>query len=245
VGQGRILGMLSMVYVSNGKLEDARLAATEAYEIASEANDRLFMATSLAQLADVEGRLGEIDASRESYIESGAIFDGIDDYSRFAQVSIRLAMLERDAGNFATAQATADEVLQLSLREGLQEPAIEAMELRGDIAREQSDTASSIAAYQQALQHIEDTGFVSRKIDIIRKLANVHLDVENFAAVEPLIGIMIEEGETTESLILRARFAFVKGDNEQALALMESAKESAGEYWSESSEEVLAGYRTD
>ena len=55
----------------------------------------------------------------------------------------------------------------------------------------------------------------------------------------------IEEGETTESLILRARYAFVKGDNEQALALMESAKEAAGEDWSESSEEVLAGYRTD
>ena len=245
VGQGRILGMLSMVYVSNGRLEDARLAATEAYEIASEANDRLFMATSLAQLAGVEARLGEVDASRENYIESGALFDGIDDYSRLAQVSIRLAMLEQDAGNFASAQTTADEVLQLSLREGLQEPAIEAMELQGDIAREQSETAASIAAYQQALQHIDDTGFVSRKIRIVRKLANVHLDVENFAAVEPLIGIMIEEGETTESLILRARYAFVKGDNEQALALMESAKEAAGEDWSESREELLAGYRTD
>lgn len=245
VGQGRILGMLSMVYVSNGRLEDARQAATEAYEIASEANDKLFMATSLSQLADVEGRLGEIDASRESYLESGALFAEIGDYSRFAQVNIRLAMLEQDAGNFASAQATADEVLQLSLREGLQEPAIEAMELQGDIAREQSDTAASIVAYQQALQHIEDTGFVSRKIQIVGKLANAYLDVENLAAVEPLIGLMIEEGETTESLILRARYASVKGDSEQALALMESAKVEAGEDWSESSEELLAGYRLD
>lgn len=245
VGQGRILGMLSSVYVSNGRLEDAKLAATEAHEIASEANDKLFMATSLAQIADVEARQGEIDASRHTYLESGAIFDEIGDYSRFAQVTIRLAMLERDTGNFASATATADEVLQLSLREGLQEPAIEAMELRGDIARDQSDTTSSITAYQQALDHIEETGFVSRRIRIVRKLANAHLDIENLAAVEPLIGIMIEEGEATGSLILRARYAFVRGDNEQALALMESAKEAAGEDWTGSSEEVLAGYRVN
>ena len=245
VGQGRILGMLSSVYVSNGRFEDARLAAIEAHEIASEANDKLFMATSLAQIADVEARLGEIDASRDNYLESGALFDGIGDYSRFAQVNIRLARLERDTGNFASALVTADEVLQLSLREGLQEPAIDAMELQGDIAREQSDTTSSIAAYQQALKHIEDTGFVSRKVGIVRKLANVHLDVENLAAVEPLIGLMIEEGETTESLILRARYASVKGDSEQALALMESAKAAAGDDWSEASEELLAAYRAD
>jgi tetratricopeptide (TPR) repeat protein len=245
VGQGRILGMLSSVYVSNGRLDDALLAAIEAHEIASEANDKLFMATSLAQIADVEARLGEIDASREDYLESGALFDEMGDYSRFAQVTIRLAMLERDTGNLESAEATADEVLQLSLREGLQEPAIEAKELQGDIAREQSDTDLSIAAYHQALKHIEESGFVSRKIRIVRKLANVYLDVENLAAVEPLIGIMIEEGKTTESLILRARYASVKGDSEQALALMESAKEAAGEDWSESSEEVLAGYRVN
>lgn len=245
VGQGRILGMLSTVYANNDRLEDARAAATEAYEIASEANDKLFMATSLAQLADVDARQGEIDASRESYLQSGALFDEIGDYSRFAQVAIRLAMLDRDTGNFASAQAMADEVLQLSFQEGLQEPAIDAMELQGDIARELSDTASSIAAYQQAFKHIEDTGFVSRKIRIVRKLANAHLDVENLAAVEPLIGIMIEEGEMTESLILRARYASLKGDSEHALALMESAKEEAAQDWSESSEEVLAGYRVN
>jgi hypothetical protein len=37
----------------------------------------------------------------------------------------------------------------------------------------------------------------------------------------------------------------LKGDSEQALALMESAKEASGQDWSESSEEVLAGYRVD
>jgi len=243
VGQGRILGMLSSVYISHGRLEDARDAATEAYEIASEANDRLFMATSLSQLAGVEARLDEIEAARENYLESGAIFDEIGDYSRLAQVNIRLAMLELGTGNYASAQATADEVLQLSLREGLQEPYIEAMELQGDIAREQSDTAASIVAYQQTLDYIDESGFVSRKIGIVRKLANAYLGVDNLAAVEPLIGLMIEEGETTESLVLRARYASLKGERQQALTLMESAKESAGDDWSESREEVLTGYK--
>ncbi len=243
VGQGNVLGMLSTVYANNGRFEDARKAATEAFRIASDANDKLFMATSLAQIAFVESRVGEIDKARETYRESRAIFEAINDYSRFAQATLRLAMLEQESGNFASAEKTADEVLQLALREALHEPAIEAMELHGDIAREQSDAERSIAAYQQALTHIDETGFVSRKTRIVRKLANVYLDEQNMEAVEPLIGVMIGEGDTAESLKLRARYAFVKGDIGQAIELQESARDAAADDWSEGDEAVLVGYR--
>lgn len=243
VGQGRILGMLSSLYLNDGRMQEAEDAANEAYRIASDANDRLFMATSLAQLAGVQYRSGDSDAARQSYLESQAIFVEIEDYSRAAQVSLRLARLESEAGNLASADETAREVLVISLREGLHEPAIEAMELAGDIALRQSDVERAISAYERALSYIDESGFVSRETRIVSKLVNAHLDNGDLVATEALIGYLIEQGDTSESLKLRARYAFVKGNVERSIELQEAARQVADGDWSESDEKTLAQYR--
>jgi tetratricopeptide (TPR) repeat protein len=172
VGQGRILGMLSTIYENDGRLNEAREAATESYRIANEANDKLFMATGLAQLASVEQKAGNLDEARRLYVESTEIFELIEDYSRAAQVVIRFAYLDRDTGDYAAAYDSAQEVLVIALREALDEPAIEAMELSGDIARLQLDSELAIESYRSALHHIETTGFISRRTSIVIKLAN-------------------------------------------------------------------------
>ena len=61
-------------------------AASEAFEIASEANDKLFMATAMAQLAQAEFSSGELIDARNAYAESRALFEEIGDTSRVAQV---------------------------------------------------------------------------------------------------------------------------------------------------------------
>lgn len=243
VGQGRILGMLSSLYLNDGRMQEAEDAANEAYRIASDANDRLFMATSLAQLAGVQYRSGDSDAARQSYLESQAIFVEIEDYSRTAQVALRLAQLESEAGNLASADETAREVLAISLREALHEPAIEAMELAGDIALRQSDVERAISAYERALSYIDESGFVSRETRIVSKLVNAHLDNGDLVATEPLIGYLIEQGDTSESLKLRARYAFIQGDFERSIELQESARLAADGDWSENDEKTLTEYR--
>ena len=149
VGQGRILGMLSTIYEDDGRLEEARNAATEAYRIASDANDKLFMATSLAQLAQVELSSGNVAAARLRYVESNEIFQQIADYSRVAQTALRLARIDMQSGDFVAAEQSVRDVLSIALREGLQEPAIEAMELDGDLGIEQSDPERAISAYSE------------------------------------------------------------------------------------------------
>jgi DNA-binding winged helix-turn-helix (wHTH) protein/tetratricopeptide (TPR) repeat protein len=243
VGQGLVLGMLSTVYAEHGRLEDARDAAAEAYRVAAEANDKLFMATGLAQLAAAQRLLGETDAARESFVESREIFASIGDFSRFAQATLRLAMLEQEAGNIASAEQTAAEVLEVTLREGLHEPAIEAMELQGDLARGQDDTDGSIAAYRRALAHIDETGFVSRQSRIVRKLAGVYLDEGDLGAVEPLLGSLVNEADNAYNLQLRARYAYLKGNTAQALSLLEATKAAAGDAWTDDDEALLAEYR--
>jgi DNA-binding winged helix-turn-helix (wHTH) protein/tetratricopeptide (TPR) repeat protein len=243
VGQGRILGMLSTIYESDGRLDEAREAATEAYRIANEANDKLFMATGLAQLASVEQTAGNLDEARRLYVESKEIFELIEDYSRAAQVAIRFAYLDRDAGDYAAAYNSAQEVLEIALREALDEPAIEAMELSGDIASLQLDSELAIASYRSALSHIEATGFISRRTGVVIKLANTLLDEKDLEATEALLGYMIEQGNTADSLKLRARYAYVQGDVERSISLQEQAQSMAEDDWSETDAEALAEYR--
>lgn len=243
VGQGRILGMLSTLYLNADRYEDAEAAANEAFEIASEANDKLFMATSLAQLASVQFQKDELDSARDTYARSGAIFAEIEDYSRAAQVAVRHAHIDVKDGDLATASQRLDDVLALSLREALHEPSIEAKELRADIAKIQEDVPAAIDYYQQTLQQIEETGFVSRKARVTIKLANLLLDHNDLAAAEPLLGYLIGAGDSANALRVRARYSFLKGDTTRAIELLESIQASLPGDWSEEDTETLSEYR--
>lgn len=245
VGQGRILGMLSVLYENEGRFADAKAAASEAYEIASEANDRLFMATALAQLGQAEFSDGELDAARDAYVESRALFEGIDDSSRAAQVDIRLARIDVEDNELVSAQKRVDKVLALTLREALHEPAIEAMELAGDIAVRQGDPAGAIDAYERTIRHIDETGFVVTRNRVTVKLANLLLDRNDLVAAEPWIGNLIESGESASALRVRARYAYLQGDTERAAELMESLKSTFVEDWTEADADTLDRYRND
>jgi len=243
VGQGRILGMLSVLYRNDGRFGDAKAAASEAYEIASEANDRLFMATSLSQLGQAEFRNGELGDARETYAQAKALFDGIDDTSRAAQVTVRLARIDLKDGDLVSAQERIDEVLGLARREALHEPAIEAMELSGDIADMQGDPARAIDAYQQTIRRINETGFVVTRNRVTVKLANLLLDGNELAVAEPLIGNLIEAGESASALRVRARYAHLQGDTARAAELIELLKETFVDDWTEQDAALLDRYR--
>ncbi len=243
VGQGRILGMLSILYENERRYDDAITAASEAFEIASEANDKLFMATAMAQLAQAEFSSGALDDARSSYAESRALFEEIGDTSRVAQVDIRLARMDVQDDNLASARERVDNVLAFTLREALHEPAIEAMELAGDIALRQGDTAGAINAYQQTLEHIDETGFVVTEYRTTVKLANVFLDNGDLAAAEPLVGSLIESGETPGVLRVRARYAYLRGDADRAVELMETFKSTFADDWTEADAAALDRYR--
>ena len=243
VGQGRILGMLSNIYKSDGRLQEAKEAATEANRIASEANDKLFMATSLAQLANVEQAAGDVGAARLRYVESQEIFQEIEDYSRVAQTTLRLARIDMEAGEFAAAEASVRDVLSIALREALHEPAVEAMELSGDLGLMQSEPQRAISDFRDALAYIDRTGFVARKMEIVTKLAHTLLEQGDLEAADPLIGYMIEQGNMSGSLKVRAHYAFVQGDIERSVELLESAESTARDEWTEADAMTLAQYR--
>ena len=243
VGQGRILGMLSILYENERRYEDAKAAASEAFEIAREANDRLFMATSLAQLAQAQFSNGELDAARDTYAKSKTVFEEIDDTSRAAQVTVRLARIDVQADDLDSAQERIEEVLELAQREALHEPGIQAMELGGDIASRQGDPERAVNTYEDTLRYIDETGFVVTKRRVTVKLVNLLLDESDLAAAEPLIGNLIEAGDSPSALRVRARFADMQGDAARAVELLESLREAFADDWTEADADTLERYR--
>lgn len=243
VGQGRILGMLSILYERQGRLEEARQSAADAVAMSREANDHLFLATGLAQLGMAEYRLGNIEAAKQAYDESRTTFIGIDDHSRAAQVDLRLVKLDIDQNNLAAAEDRIHQILELSLAQNFPEPAIEAMDYAGDVAMLRNDPQEARERYEDALAHIEETGFAGKKVDIAVKLANLYLDAGDLAATEPLLGYIVEQDGTADTFRLRARYSHRTGDRERSVSLMETAKELAKENWSDEDSETLAAYR--
>jgi DNA-binding winged helix-turn-helix (wHTH) protein/tetratricopeptide (TPR) repeat protein len=237
VGQGRILGMLSILYENEGRFDDARAAANEAFQIASEANDRLFMATSLAQLAQAEFSDGELERAREAYRDSMALFEEINDASRAAQVTVRLARIDVHTGNLAAAEQRVSTLLAQPGTE--HEPAIEALELQGDIQVLHADDNAAIASYQAALRRIDESGFVVNRQRVTVKLAKLLLDQNDLAAAEPLIGYLIEAGESPDTLRVRARFAAGKDDADGAIELLDTLRQQFGDDWTDRDQQVL------
>ena len=131
------------------------------------------------------------------------------------------------------------------MRDALHEPAIEAMELLGDVAVRQGDPAGAIDAYERTIRHIDETGFVVTKNRVTVKLANLLLDANNLAAAEPLIGYLIESGESADALRVRARYAYLQRDIDRAAELMESLKSTFAEDWTAADAETLGQYRDD
>jgi tetratricopeptide (TPR) repeat protein len=200
------------------------------------------MATAMAQLAQAEFSNGEVEAARASYAESRALFEEIADISRVAQVDIRLARIEVQAGDLVSAQERVDNVLVVTMREALHEPAIEAMELAGDIVLRQENTAAAIEAYERTLRHIDETGFVVTKYRVTVKLANVFLDNGDLAAAEPLVGALIESGEMPSVLRVRARYAYLRGDSDRAVELMETLRSTFADDWTDADTDALDRY---
>ncbi|MEO0575975.1 MAG: tetratricopeptide repeat protein [Pseudomonadota bacterium] len=242
VGQGRILGMLSTLYVREGRLDDARDAAIQAVEIARAADDMLFLGTGFAQLGAAERASGNLTAATQAYEESNAAFTQIDDVSRAAQVQLRLADIDVLRGEESRADQRIANVLSVSMANDLPEPAIEALLRQGDSFRRQSQNQDAIATYEQALMMVDESGVVTPRTVLAMKLAALYLDTGDIRSAESMLGHIVEQEQTADTLKIRARYASQVGERSEAVSLMQQAKKHPVGDWSDSDEQLLRDY---
>ncbi len=243
VGQGRIHNFLSVLYQRERRFEDARQAANEAVAIAREADDRLFLATGLSQRGAAERALGLFDESIATYGEAHEIFLSIEDLSRALQVGLRLARIDMERGDDASAEARVAEVLEQALTAGLPEPAIEAMRYAGDLASRRGNKAMAREYFEEGLAYVAESGFESLRLPLAQRLVAIYLDAAELEKAEPLLGFLVEQEPNSFSLVQQARYAHMKSDHEQAVALMTDARTLSGDRWNEADEAQLEAYR--
>jgi hypothetical protein len=97
--------------------------------------------------------------------------------------------------------------------------------------------------YEAALERVRESSWSGKEVDIMIRLANVHLDAGDLEAAAPLAGALAGHEPTMASLKARARFAHARGESQQAIALMEEAKTAAGAAWDEEGETLLGEYK--
>ena len=118
-----------------------------------------------------------------------------------------------------------------------------AMELLGDIELKRGNIAAAIIEFSDALTRVRETTWASKENSLETKLANAYLDQQEMEAAAPLIGALSGQPPNVQSLKVRARFAFLRGDKELAVRLMSEAKTLAGEHWADESESALQKYQ--
>ncbi len=77
-------------------------------------------------------------------------------------------------------------------------------------ARRVANDPVALAAtrYRAALDRVRETGWAAKEAEIITKLTDVHLDLGQIDAAEPLIGALIQHQPDPSALVVRARYAW-------------------------------------
>jgi tetratricopeptide (TPR) repeat protein len=234
--------MLSVVYSSRGEYEQAIRAAQEAREIAHETADRLFEATSLAQMADAEKAMGDLGSARRHYQEGKAVFQEIQDRDRALQSDLKLAELDLLEERFGQVETTALLVLEESREYDFMTSEVKAMELLGDMEIARGDTEAAIEEYTATLARVRETTWTAKQNTLVHKLANAYMDQAELQLAAPLVGVLAGHEPNVQSLKTQARFAFLRADSMQAVKLMTQAKALAGDHWSTESEKTLQDF---
>ena len=156
-------------------------------------------------------------------------------------MAVRLARIDVQAGDPEAAERRIDAML--AMPDVPHEPAIEAMELRGDIRRQRTDDDGATVVYGETRARLDATGFVVTRKRVAVKLANLLLDRNELAAAESVIGSLIDEGDSPDALRLRARLSHLQGDAAKSVVLLETLKAGYPADWTDGDTASLEVYR--
>jgi len=133
-------------------------------------------------------------------------------------------------------------VLKTSREQEIMTTEVEALELLGDTEMADGNTRDAISEYIAAIERLQVTSWDSKQNTLEIKLANAYMDILDLDSAAPLMGALAGESVNVQSLKVRARFTFLRGDAQKAVELMSQAKELAGPAWNDNSEATLKEY---
>ncbi|MGH8203492.1 MAG: tetratricopeptide repeat protein [Steroidobacteraceae bacterium] len=241
-GLGRVDDMLGLVHLARGEFDAAMPRFQSALAIAREGRDRFFEAVTLGHRGELQLERGMRDAAQRDLAGAIAIFRDLGNRAYTLQLSVKLAEIERRRGRLDAAERSVEEVLMAARAETLDIAEIDALMLSARIAADRGDQAARIRRLREALDRASAVGHQGETVTASIGLARAHLEANDIAAVEPLMGTLVDAPESYELMRLRAAWAFAREDPIGAIQAMRRAQELAAQRWSQADAALLVRY---
>ena len=241
-GLGRVDDMLGLVHLARGEFDAAMPRFESALAIAREGRDRFFEAVTLGHRGELHLERGTLDAAQRDIADAVAIFRDLGNRAYTLQLSVKLAEIERRRGRLDAADRGAEHVLTAARAETLDIAEVDALMLSARVAADRGVQAMRVRRLREALDRARDVGHQGEAILASIGLARAHLEANDAAAAEPLMGTLSDAPESYELMRLRATWAFAREDVIGATQAMRRARELAGQRWSQADADLLARY---
>jgi tetratricopeptide (TPR) repeat protein len=241
-GLGRVDDMLGLVHLARGEFDAALPRFQSALAIAREGRDRFFEAVTLGHLGELHLESGNLDAAQRELSEAVDIFRSLGNRDYTLQLSTRLADIERRRGRLDAAERAAEDILKTARAETLDIAEIKALMLSARVAADRGDQAMRIRQLREALDRARAVGHQGETMKASIALAEAHLEANDVAAAEPLMGTLSDAPESYDLMRLRAAWAFARDDDIGAIRAMQRAHELAAQRWSQADAALLASY---
>ena len=235
---------LAAIAANRGELTRARRYAEQGHEIAAAIDDRLGAGLALSARANADRRLGNAAAAIDEFRAAIAIFAEIGDKAGELRALRGLARSHLDAGDVAAANIIADEMLGFAVERERRYDQGQALVLLAAIHKARGDADDGIRLLEQALDIAAELDDEQLEAEALTSLARAYLDLELPDDAEPHVLRLTQlQPADADTLRLRARLAFFRGDLESAVTEMQRARDRAGETWSPADAERLTRYR--
>ncbi len=241
-GLARVDDMLALVHLARGEFDAALPLLASALAVARESKDRFYEAVTLGHRGEAQLGAGRLDLAQQDLLDAVGILESLGNRGYVLQLSVTLAEIERRRGKPALAERFALEILDAARTEEQDLAAIDALRLLASTAADRGDRVQRSKHLEDALNQARTIGHQGKAIGTTIELARAHLEANDTAAAEPLLGTLVDAPESYDLMRLRASWAFARKDALGAIQAMQRAKALAGQRWTEADARAMAQY---
>jgi DNA-binding winged helix-turn-helix (wHTH) protein/tetratricopeptide (TPR) repeat protein len=243
-GVGSSLVGIADLAAQRGNYTRALQHAMQAYDIGLDIDSPSITVPALIRIARAETKLGRPLEAANRYVEVETIAKLTDDPQNVFRARLGIADTKIEMGLHDEALSIATELLNEARDNDRQRDETAAMQIFARVYSASDRHLESIQVLEDALRisgDIDDS-VVSASLHI--RLAEEYLAAKNIEAAAPFVELAsTERPEDADSLKVRASFASLTGNEDDAARLMGYARTNSGEGWSDDDATLLAQYR--
>ena len=237
-GEAASLRRLGNAALAQGDLDAAEAAYHEALALSRDIGARTNAAASLSELGEIARLRGRYEEAAQFVVESAAVVEETNDPVGAMWVAIQRGRVALGRGAAAGALAAADQVL-VDEDAVMSPQATDAYRLRGRALIARSDLEGALQALESAYRVAEQGSDRVRRAKAAALLGRLNLEQERDDLALAYLGLARDAApDTYQVLALSGAVAARQGRLDEAMDLLDAAKQRAGGLWTDDDERL-------